>query len=307
MKKKVIAVIGPTASGKSAIAIEIANKFNGEIVNMDSMQIYRHMDIGTAKPTKQEMQSAPHHLFDIVDPAETFSVSEYKTLALEVINDIILRGKVPILTGGTGLYLSSLYYDLDLGGSKRNKKDELETILENEGKEGLFNVLKGLSAEAAGAVGNTNSRRMIRAIELLRQGKDIGKFSEAEKNPAFDFLLIGTNRERQLLYDRINQRVDIMLSNGLVKEVKKLVDLYSLDDTYQSMKGIGYKEVLNYLNNKENMDDSVEILKRNSRRYAKRQLTWFRNQYDDVNWFDLSDNVPLAEIESLIKVFLQEG
>ena len=290
---KLIVLAGPTAVGKTEFAIEIAKRLVGEIVNCDSMQIYKHMDIGSAKPTKEERREVPHHLVDFIDPTEEFSVAKYQKYARECIIDISRRGKVPILSGGTGLYIDSVIYDMDfsnkpVGGIFNKRREELYRIAEEEGNEALHAKLAELSSKRAGEIHPNNIKKVVRAIEILESGENPGDFEglKNRKYKDFDAKLFCLNRDREELYGRINRRVDILMDHGLESEIRDLLGMgISADDI--SMKGIGYKEMLSYMIGECDLDTAVELIKRNSRRFAKRQLTWFK-KYDDMTWINLS-------------------
>ena len=292
-KIKLIVLAGPTAVGKTEFAIQLAKQLDGEIVNCDSMQIYKHMDIGSAKPTKEERSEAPHHLVDFINPNEEFTVAKYQKYARKCIIDISKRGKVPILSGGTGLYIDSVIYDMDFsnkpeGGIFNKRRDELYRIAEEEGNEALHAKLAELSSKRAGEIHPNNIKKVVRAIEILESGENPGDFEGVKnrKYKEFDAKLFCLNRDREELYDRINRRVDILIKQGLESEIRALLNMgISADDI--SMKGIGYKEMLSYINGEYGLDTAVELIKRNSRRFAKRQLTWFR-KYDDMLWINLS-------------------
>ena len=292
-KIKLIVLAGPTAVGKTEFAIEIAKRLDGEIVNCDSMQIYKHMDIGSAKPTKEERREVPHHLVDFINPTEEFSVAKYQKYARECIFDINRRGKVPILSGGTGLYIDSVIYDMDfsnkpVGGIFNKRREELYRIAEEEGNEALHAKLAELSSKRAGEIHPNNIKKVVRAIEILESGENPGDFEglKNRKYKDFDAKLFCLNRDREELYGRINRRVDILMDHGLESEIRDLLGMgISADDI--SMKGIGYKEMLSYMIGECDLDTAVELIKRNSRRFAKRQLTWFK-KYDDMTWINLS-------------------
>lgn len=292
-KIKLIVLAGPTAVGKTEFAIEIAKRLDGEIVSCDSMQIYKHMDIGSAKPTKEERSEVPHHLVDFINPTEEFSAAKYQKYARECIIDISKRCKVPILSGGTGLYIDSVIYDMNFsnkpeGGIFNKRREELYRIAEEEGNETLHSKLAELSSKRADEIHPNNIKKVIRAIEILESGENPGDFGglKNRKYKDFDAKLFCLNRDREKLYDRINRRVDILMEQGLESEIRNLIGMeISADDI--SMKGIGYKEMLSYINGEYDLDTAVELIKRNSRRFAKRQLTWFR-KYDDMTWINLS-------------------
>lgn len=289
MKDKIIVIAGPTAVGKTEYAIRAAQEFNGEIVSADSMQLYKFMDIGSAKPTADEQAAARHYLVDEIDPREEFSVAEYVKLAKKYIRQILDDGKLPIISGGTGLYVNSLIYDMDFAAAPKDsaERERLRALLAEKGPEHLHSLLREIDPNAAGRIHPNNTKKVIRAIEAAKSGSPIPAFEASFKKTAdYDYLLIGLNRDRAELYDRINRRVDIMLDAGLEDEIKGLMAM-GLDSESISMKGIGYKEMIAYFNGEYGRDEAVELVKRSSRRYAKRQLTWFR-RYDDMHWFDLS-------------------
>lgn len=288
---KIIAVCGPTAVGKTKYAIELARRIDGEIVSADSMQLYKFMDIGSAKPTAEEQAMVPHHLVDLIDPREPFSVAEYQRLAKAAIRDIFSRGKTPVISGGTGLYISSLIYEMDFSGAPGDMKrrKELEDLAAEKGPEALHQILAGLDAAAAERIHPNNIKKVIRAIEVAEttDGR-IQEFDQtfSKKTTDYEYLLVGLNRDREELYSRIDQRVDILMEMGLVDEIKRLMDM-GLDESAISMKGIGYKEIIGHLKGEYDLEEAVRLVKRNTRHYAKRQLTWLR-RYEEMNWFDLS-------------------
>ncbi len=304
MEKTIIVVAGPTAVGKTKFAIDIANRLDGEIVSADSMQLYKYMNIGSAKPTKEEMSMAKHHLVDEIDPKEPFSVVEYQKRAKIAINDIFARSKQPIISGGTGLYINSLIYNMDFSAPpvENSYRKELEKIAEEKGCLYLHEVLKKYDSLAAERIHPNNLKKVIRALEVSQNyGEGIKPFTESfVKTKDYDVIMLCLIRDREILYDRINQRVDILMDMGLVEEIKGLMKMGLTEDNI-SMKGIGYKEIIGYLNGEYELDEAVNLVKRNSRRYAKRQITWFK-RYEDMKWFDLSsyenDQVALEDILS---------
>ncbi|CCY50037.1 MAG: tRNA (adenosine(37)-N6)-dimethylallyltransferase MiaA [Peptostreptococcus anaerobius] len=305
-KIPILILTGPTAVGKTALSIELAKILGGEIISADSMQIYRKMDIGSAKISQEEMDSVVHHMIDVVDPDEDFSVADFHDMASQIISDIHKRGKLAIVTGGTGLYLNSLVYDMDFGGtnSDPNIRKDLEEILNDKGKDYLYRLLQDLSPEAAKRIHPNNTKRVIRAIEVYKTGGDMGDFSNDLKyNPKFDAKIIVLNRDRSILYDRINQRVDMMFDMGLLDEVKGLHQM-GYTSQMQSMKGIGYKEVLEYFDGKMTLEESIDILKQGTRRYAKRQITWFK-RYENALWLDLDKVTELDDQIEAIKDFIK--
>ena len=305
-KIPILILTGPTAVGKTALSIELSKVLGGEIISADSMQIYRKMDIGSAKISQEEMDSVVHHMIDVVDPDEDFSVADFHDMASQIISDIHKRGKLAIVTGGTGLYLNSLVYDMDFGGTNSDPsvRKELEEILNDKGKDYLYRLLQDLSPEAAKRIHPNNTKRVIRAIEVYKTGGEMGDFSNDLKyNPKFDAKIIVLNRDRSILYDRINQRVDMMFDMGLLDEVKGLHQM-GYTSQMQSMKGIGYKEVLEYFDGKMTLEESIDILKQGTRRYAKRQITWFK-RYENALWLDLDKVTELDDQIKAIKDFIK--
>lgn len=288
---KIIALAGPTAVGKTKFAIKLADEFDGEIVSCDSMQLYKYMDIGSAKPTPEEMEQARHHLVDMIDPREEFSVAEYQRLAKQAISDIFSRGKLPVISGGTGLYLNSLLYDMDFSAAPQDQayRQDLAEIAEKQGDDVLHSMLAEQDPQAAAAIHPNNRKKVIRALERLREGEGRVRPFSSIKNETkdYDVLLIGLTRERAELYDRINRRVDILVEQGLFDEVSRLRDM-GLTAENISMKGIGYKEILDFFSGKYTRDEAIDTIKKNTRHYAKKQLTWFR-RYDKMNWYNISE------------------
>ena len=286
MKKPLIPVIvGPTASGKTSLSIELAKKLNGEIVSADSMQIYKKMDIATAKPTDDEMQGIPHHLIDFLEPGEEFSVALYKEKAIAAIEDILSRGRLPVVVGGTGLYVDTLIKNTEfLDYEKSDIRQKLEKRNEEEGTRKLLDELAEIDSVAASKLHLNDVKRIIRALEVYYStGKTISEqceLSHINESP-YDWCLICLDAtDRQVLYDRINLRVDIMLDMGLIKEAKAF---YCSDISSTAKQAIGYKELKPYLDGLVTLDQATEKLKMETRRYAKRQLTWFR-RYENINW-----------------------
>lgn len=305
--KTVLIIGGPTAVGKTSTSIEMAKRFGGEIISADSMQIYKHMNIGSAKPTKEEMGDVPHHLLDFVDPDKSYSVSDFQNDAFEKIDDILSRGKLPIVVGGTGLYLNALLYQMDFSEAVGDPefREEMRAQAMEKGSEYIHDLLREVDPEAAERIHHNNMKRVIRALEICRltggPSKDFK--SDPELNENYNFILTSLTGNRRKLYARINKRVDIMLEAGLLEEVKNLKNM-GITDCHQSMKGIGYKEVLAYLDDKYDYETMVSIIKQSSRRYAKRQLTWLR-RYEDLKWFDIDKlgglDILLDQIDNYIK------
>ncbi|MFC9542876.1 tRNA (adenosine(37)-N6)-dimethylallyltransferase MiaA [Lysinibacillus sp. NPDC056959] len=281
---EVVAIVGPTASGKTALSIELAEKYNGEIINGDSMQIYRDLDIGTAKITEEEMEGVPHHLLSFKEPTESFSVADYQKLVRAKIAEIQMRGKLPIIVGGSGLYVQAVLFDFQF---TKEQVDEVARKayyeeLEKLGPEAMHARLKKLDPQTAETIHPNNTRRVIRALEMIELS-GVSKASEAHNRgevPLYNHVILGLgqNMSREVLYDRINCRVDIMMEKGLLEEVKGLwqKDIRGV----QSIQAIGYKELYDYLDGKCSLEEAIDSLKQNSRRYAKRQLTYFRNKMD---------------------------
>lgn len=299
-----ICVAGPTASGKTAFAIELAKRLNGEIISADSMQIYKGMDIGTAKPDAEEMQGIKHYLIDEVSPFESFDVSVFTELCKKYIDEITAKGKIPIVAGGTGLFINSLIDNVEFYSDNTNEKlrVELAEIAEKKGNVFLHKMLEECDAEAAKNIHPNNVKRVIRAIEASKTAgiafSEQKRLAVTKKSP-YNLMYFGLNMDRALLYERINRRVDIMIEKGLLNEVEKLKN-DGLDASYNSMKGIGYKEILKYLDGKCSLEESIDEIKLLSRRYAKRQLTWFRRD-DRICWLDSSKGINMEEIVKNIK------
>ena len=294
MKKKIplIIVAGATASGKTALGIELAKKYNGEVISCDSMQIYKNLDIGTAKPSKEEMQSVPHHMIDIVPSTESFRVEKSCTMAKGNITNIYSRGKLPLMVGGTGLYSDNTVYGTEFSAPKRDEElsEKLRLYAEEHGNEALFEILRKEDPEVSEKLHPNDVKRVIRAIETVRStGKprsEIDRESRPETSP-YNYLYMAIDMDRSLLYDRIEKRVDIMLNEGLLKEVEKYI-LPNLKSISTALTAIGYREAVWYFKGLCTYDEMVFLLKRNTRRYAKRQLTWLRRN-NDVNWLDSKD------------------
>lgn len=291
-KVKIIAVVGPTAVGKTALGIELAKRFNGEIISGDSQQVYRHLDIGTAKATLEEQAEAPHHLIDVREVDEAYSAYDFVKEASAVIEDITSRGKLPIIVGGTGLYLQSLLEGYHLGGQVNQEevlayRQELEQLADA--------VLFDKIAEQDIEIPELNRRRAIRALELATFGQDL-----ENKETPYDALLIGLNDDRQVLYERINHRVDVMVEKGLLDEAKWLYDNHR---DVQAARAIGYKELFPYFAGQASLEESVDKLKQNTRRFAKRQLTWFRNRMA-VSFYMVSESDVKKQINKAVQDFL---
>ncbi len=285
--EKIIVVVGPTASGKSALAINLAKKFDGEIVSADSMQIYKTLNIGTAKESKENMMKIKHHMIDIVEPNENFSVAEWQEIAKTRIEEIRMRGKIPIIAGGTGLYIEALLYPFSFADATKNEaiRNELKTKAENLGEQCLYDELKKIDEETASTLHPNDVKKIIRALEIFyTTGKKKSESANQKKVAVYDVIFVGINDERSKIYDRINTRVEKMFENGLIEEIESLKNKYKNQNIFQfqSMQAIGYKEFDGF--DGENLDLLKEKIKLDTRHYAKRQLTWFR-RYDDIVWF----------------------
>lgn len=292
-KYPLVVLLGPTAVGKTELSLKLAEEVQGEIISADSMQIYRKMDIGTAKVSKQEQQRVKHHLIDIIDPDEEFSVAQYQEMVDNLIPEIIARDKLPIMVGGTGLYIKAvvdgfLFPEMETDYQLR---EELQEIASKKGNNYLHEQLKKIDPELANNLHPNDLRRIIRGIEVYRKtGKTVSYFKkkQQEKPERYRTLKLGLTRDREELYTRIDIRVDKMIQEGLVNEVKDLLQQgYQLSST--ALLGLGYKEIVGFLKGDYDLDKAVRLLKRNTRHFAKRQLTWFRRE-EDIHWFNLSKN-----------------
>ena len=280
----VLCIVGPTAVGKTKMSIELAKKLNGEIISGDSMQIYRGMDIGTAKATMDERQGIPHHLIDEKNPDEPYSVAAFQQTVRAKMEEIKSRGKLPIIVGGTGLYIKSVLYDYEFAGESESKEID-EAKYGHLSNEELHAKLAAVDEAGAKDIHPNNRKRVIRALEIYETSgvKKSEMIEKQEHKMIYDACLIGLTDDRTVLYDRINKRVDVMYETGLVEEVKALFD-EGIPAESQSIRAIGYKELYDYFKGFISLEESKELIKRNSRRYAKRQYTWFNNQMD-VKWF----------------------
>lgn len=296
--ENLLIITGPTGIGKTEISLKLANKYKGEIISSDSMQIYKKLDIGTAK-VDLDKTDVPHHMVDILEAHEKFSVADFKIKAKEIISDINRRGGLPILVGGTGLYINSIVYNLDFTETEADYeyRDELRKILEEKGSEFLYSKLFNLNKDMAEKIHPNNGQRIIRALEILKSGNE-KENNFRQENEDYNLIFIGLNMDRERLYEKINRRVDKMIELGLVDEVSSLLD-EGLDKNSQSLKAIGYKEVISYLDGEIEYSEMIDLIKKNSRHYAKRQLTWFRRD-GRIKWFDRESDSLLEEIETYI-------
>ncbi|HEU4963961.1 MAG TPA: tRNA (adenosine(37)-N6)-dimethylallyltransferase MiaA [Bacilli bacterium] len=306
-KPTVLIIVGPTAVGKTAFSIAAAKRFDGEILSADSMQIYRGMDIGTAKVTPEEMEGIPHYGLDLIDPDESYTVVEFQAYADRVIRDIWNRGKLPVVVGGTMLYVKSLTDHLDFTEAKEDPafRDEMYQLAEQEGADVVYARLQEVDPESASRLHPNDVKRVIRALEVHRvTGVPMSQaYKEAPPEPKYDVILVGLNLEdRAHLYERINRRVDIMMEQGLLEEVRRLLDSgYHRD--LQSMAAIGYKEIIDYYEGRMTLEEAVDAIKQGSRRYAKRQLSWWRRE-ELVRWYDpeqVSIPLRLQEINQILE------
>ena len=302
-KQKVIVICGPTASGKTALSIELAKKVNGEIVSCDSMQIYKEMDIGTAKPTVEEMQGIKHYMIGIISPNERYSVADYKKDAKIAIKEILGKGKVPIVVGGTGLYIDSLIYEIEYQNIEfdREYREHLEKEVKEKGLEELYNVAKEIDPEAIEKISKNDKKRILRILEIYHatgENKTEQERKSRQKEVEYDYKVYALNMDREKLYDRINKRVDKMIEEGLIQEVEKIYKKYN--DFPTAMQGLGYKEVVEYLEGKLTKEEMIEKIKQETRRYAKRQLTWFRKNKQTI-WLDVGKNTIQNNIEIILE------
>lgn len=288
-KKPLIVIAGPTACGKTAVSVKLAQIIGGEIISADSMQVYKYMDIGTAKIRPEEMQGIKHYLVDELYPDEEYSVAVFKNKAKQYIEEIYAKGKIPILVGGTGFYINAVVYDNDFSEecSDETLRSKLQECLETEGKEALYERLKRVDPQACESIHMNNTKRVIRALEYFElTGEPISEHNrrEKQKKPYYDVSFFILNMDRERLYSRIDSRIDEMLKMGLLDEVKSLYAIY--DRNLVSMQGLGYKEIIAYLAGECTLDEAVNILKRDTRHFAKRQLTWFKHQVNGT-WVDM--------------------
>lgn len=273
---KLIIICGPTASSKTALAIECAKLLNSEVISADSMYIYKGLDIGTAKPSSVEIQGIRHHLIDVVCPSDNFTVSDYKNLARPIIDDLLSKGRVPIICGGTGFYIDAILYDFSYGKCEPNLevREYYMNLASENGNECVYNILKEKDVESASKLHPNDIKRVVRALEIIHSGIKKSELND-KKNPLYMYNAYSINYPRQALYDRINKRVDVMFEQGVVNEVKSLIDL-GITLNNQCMQGIGYKEIYSYLNGEISLEDAIELVKLNTRHYAKRQITYFK-------------------------------
>lgn len=300
-KENLFILIGPTAIGKTDLSIKLAQMMNGEIISADSMQIYKYMNIGSAKVTKEEMQEVPHHLIDNVYPNKDFTVANYKNHATTLISNINKEGRLPIIAGGTGLYINSIVYNLQF--TEVPPSESIRNQLELLSNEDLYKELEKIDNTSADKLNVNDRKRVIRALEIYKStGKTMSEYNKdfRMENQDYNLVMIGLNMDRARLYDRINRRVDIMINSGLIDEVKGLLEM-GYNKNLVSMQGIGYKEIIMYLEEEISLDESIALIKQKSRNYAKRQLTWFRRD-ERIKWMNLDD---YSNLEQLSKDIIQ--
>ncbi|MTI70249.1 MAG: tRNA (adenosine(37)-N6)-dimethylallyltransferase MiaA [Firmicutes bacterium] len=302
-------LVGPTAVGKTDISIKVAKELNAEIISADSMQIYKNMNIGTAKIKENEKNGIKHYLIDEVNPDEDFSASDFQTRAKEHIKEITKRGKLPFVVGGTGLYVNSLVYNLDFTNAVTNweLRDKLRKEAEEFGNNYLKDKLKEIDPKSADKIHINDTKRLIRALEVYYEtGKPMSYYNKKfrEANRDYNLAYIGLYMDRKKLYERINKRVDLMIEEGLIEEVKKLLYM-GYDKNLASLQGLGYKEIIKYLNEEYTYDEAIRILKRDSRRFAKRQLTWFKRD-KRIHWVNVDDYSNRDEIVNTIITYIND-
>lgn len=301
--RKVVAVVGPTGSGKTSLSVELAQKFNGEIISGDSIQVYRGLDIGSAKVTPEEMQGVPHYLIDTLDLNENYNVRDFQIACREYIEKISEDNKLPIIAGGTGLYIKAALYDYEFPEETEEEETDKYSDYSNED---LWNLLNQKDEKTAQTIHQNNRKRVLRALKMVEEGKSRSEIlAEQKHEPVYDIYLIGLTMERQYLYERINKRVEIMMQNGLLKEVE---DLYKKDSQLferRGMQGIGYREWKAYFDNEMTEDEIVSEIQKHSRQFAKRQYTWFNNQMD-IHWYDITDPEFKNKVLSELKIWLEE-
>ena len=306
-KNKLIILAGPTASGKTSVSIDLAKRLGGEIISADSMQVYKYMDVGTAKISVEEMQGVKHHLIDVLDPKEDFNIVKFQNMVKCSIEEIVKNGHIPILVGGTGFYIQSIIYDIDFNNEDDNSsvRKKLEEEYDTFGADFMYEKLKKIDSVSAQTIHKNNKKRIIRAIEyFLINNEPISSHNEVqrEKKSPYDYRFFVLNPPRDILYGRINKRVDIMVENGLVDEVKKLREM-GLSTANISMQGIGYKEIIEYLDGEVSLETAIENIKQNTRHMAKRQVTWFKREkgviYVDPFSFESNDKIVDYMIEKI--------
>ncbi len=310
MKKKdnLVILLGPTAIGKTSTSIELAKSLNGEIISSDSMQIYKYMDIGSAKILNKEKKGIPHYIVDLIDIDEEFSVSDYKIKAEKYIKDINKRDKVPIVTGGTGLYINSLVYDLNFTevAANENFRRKMEDFVKENGNKALHKKLEIIDVKSAERIHPNDIKRVIRALEIYNEtGNTMTYYNKNFRTPVsrYNLAMIGLNMDREALYNRINKRVDNMIDKGLIEEVKSIINM-GYDPDLVALQGIGYKEIIMYLEDEISLEESINLIKQKSRNYAKRQLTWFRRD-NRIKWFNRDEFNTETELNKAILNYIK--
>ncbi|MCR5066614.1 MAG: tRNA (adenosine(37)-N6)-dimethylallyltransferase MiaA [Erysipelotrichaceae bacterium] len=297
---KILIITGPTASGKSALAVELAQKYNGEIINGDSVAVYKELNIGSAKPTLEEQGGVPHHLLDYVDVSEDYSVARFQKDCRQAVEDILSRGKLPVITGGTGLYIKAVLYDYEFKPSDEEKAEDYSVFTNAE----LHRMLEEIDPASAATIHPNNRKRVIRALQIASSGTSKSEIEAGQQHqPVYDILIVGLTMDREKLRERIDRRVDAMIEAGLVDEVTQLYERYSFD--LHCFTAIGYKEFREYLQGSQSLQQTVELIKTHTRQFAKRQYTWFNHQLS-VNWFDIEDSEYRKKIEERTEAFLNE-
>ena len=309
-KENLLIILGPTGVGKTTISLEVAKSLKGEIISCDSMQIYKCIDIGTAKISREEMGNIPHYLIDIVYPDEEFTVHDFKTQAEEYINNINSRGKLPIMVGGTGLYINSIVYELKFTNVKPNEefRRECNIIANKYGNKYLYEKLLIIDSTSAEQIDINDRKRIIRALEIYNEtNKPMSHYNKdfRKESDKYNLIIIGLNMDRHILYSHINNRVDEMFQEGLVEEIESLLNM-GYDENLVSMKAIGYKEIIPYIKGETNLEETKELLKRNTRRYAKRQLTWFRRD-KRIKWIDINQFDSLNSIGDFVSNYVEKA
>lgn len=309
MKPKILVIAGPTASGKTKVSIELAKRLNGEIVSADSMQIYKYMNIGTAKPTEEEKENILHYMLDILDIGDRFSVAQYKDMAMRYIEEILNRGKIPIVVGGTGLYINSITEEINYDEKAEENnviRKELEEIAKEYGNTLLYEELEKVDKEAIKRIHINDTKRIIRALEVFKTtGITITEYQKSSKQneKKYDYKIVGLYIEREKLYERINKRVDLMIEQGLLEEAKSVIKMIEDKGRLTSFQAIGYKEFVPYFNGEVSLEEAISNIKQESRRYAKRQMTWFKRT-KGIEWFNALEN--FEELIKKIMYFFKE-
>lgn len=301
--KKLIVITGPTATGKTAVSVALAKQLNSEVISADSMQIYKGMDIGTAKISQEEMQGVRHHFVDIIEPNDDYSVAVFQRDALKVIDELNEAQRVPIVAGGTGLYVNALVYRLDfcqVQGNERIRRKYMQ-MADDKSVEYLYNELEKLDSKYAGIIAKADKRRIIRRLEILESGGEVD-YDFRRHNDDYEIIIIGLTMPRDVLYERVNMRVDAMMEAGLLDEVKSV---YQKNGMTNALKAIGYKELIGYINGEYDISEALRLIKRNTRRFAKRQLTWFKKD-ERIKWFDAAQYGGISDVTKAIFDYIKE-